>query len=317
MKRILLLAAIGLLLTALPATALVVNRIAAVVNDEIITTIQLDREVERRLTEKAEEQELTDEIRQALRKEVLPELIEDLLVNQRAKKLGIQIGDEEVTRAIEDVQRQNGISREQLVAALETQGVPFEEYREKLARQLLRFKLVGREIRSEVEVTNQELRNYFQENLEDYREAPFVRLSRISFFFPADATPDRIATLRRLSREALGRLRQGEDFAEVLAAYEETRGAEGAAMGTFGTGELTEPFAGAIRDLKTGEISEVVETPQGFHILHVDERSSGRVPNFEEVKDRLSNLILERKREKALDGWAEGLKKEAHIDIKL
>jgi peptidyl-prolyl cis-trans isomerase SurA len=317
MKRIVLLAATALLLTALPVGAQIVSRIAAIVNDEIITTGQLDREVEKRLTKESKGQPLSDELRNELRKELLPQLIEDTLINQRAKKLGIEIRPEEVDQAIEDVQRQNGISREQLKEALVTQGVTYDEYRIKLASQLLNFKLVGREIRSEVEVTNQELRDYLQKHLEDFRQAPYIRLSRISFLVPAGEDADQVAALRSLSREALQRLRGGEPFAEVLAAYSGSKGAEGGAMGTFGEGELTEPFAGAVSGLATGEVSEVVDTPQGFHLLYMEEKNPGRVPAFEEVKDQLSKLILERKRQEALEGWAKKLRDEAHIEIKL
>ncbi len=317
MKRIVFAALTGLLLAALPAGAQVVSRIAAVVNDEVITTAQLDQEVDRQLTAEARTGEMTEEMRRKLREEVLPRVIEDTLVNQRAKKLGIQISDEEVDRAIQDVMKQNGIGPEQLEEALAAQGLTMDGYRVNLGRQLMNFKLVGREIRSETEVTNQELRNYFQEHLEDYREAPFIRLSRISFFFPPRVGSSRITVLRTCSQEALQRLRGGESFDEVLAVYSGDKGAEGGPMGTFGEGELAEPFSSAVAGLAVGQVSEVVETPQGFHILRLDEKNPGRIPAFEEVKDRLSNMILERKRKEAISGWTEKLKKEAHIEIRL
>jgi peptidyl-prolyl cis-trans isomerase SurA len=313
MKRIVLLATIAMLTAAIPAGAQMVSRIAAIVNDDIITTGQLDREIDQNLAS----QGLSDEKRQELRQELLPQLIEDTLVDQQAKKLGIQITDEEVDQAILDVQRQNGINQEQLKAALETQGMSYAEYRKKLNRQLLNFKLVGREIRSEVEVTNQELRNYFQENIEEYREAPFIRLSRITFLLPPQASASEVAALRNLCREARQRVRQGEAFDQVLKYFREEKGADGGTLGTFGEGELTEPFAGAVRNLETGQVSEVVETPQGFHVLYLEEKNPGRVPSFDEVKDKLSKMILERKRQQAIAGWAEKLKKEAYIEIKL
>jgi peptidyl-prolyl cis-trans isomerase SurA len=313
MKRIVLLATIAMLTAAIPAGAQMVSRIAAIVNDDIITTGQLDREIDQNLAS----QGLSDEKRQELRQELLPQLIEDTLVDQQAKKLGIQITDEEVDQAILDVQRQNGINQEQLKAALETQGMSYAEYRKKLNRQLLNFKLVGREIRSEVEVTNQELRNYFQENIEEYREAPFIRLSRITFLLPPQASASEVAALRNLCREARQRVSQGEAFDQVLKYFREEKGADGGTLGTFGEGELTEPFAGAVRNLETGQVSEVVETPQGFHVLYMEEKNPGRVPSFDEVKDKLSKMILERKRQQAIAGWAEKLKKEAYIEIKL
>jgi peptidyl-prolyl cis-trans isomerase SurA len=317
MKRIVFVALTGLLLAALPAGAQVVSRIAAVVNDEVITTAQLDQEVDRQLTAEAKAQDLTEEMRRKLREEVLPLVIEETLVSQRARKLGIHVSDEEVDRAIEDVLKQNGIGSEQLAEALAAQGLTMAAYRVNLGRQLLNFKLVGREIRSETEVTNQELRNYFQEHLEDYREPPFIRLSRISFFFAPGIGSSRIADLRTRSQEALQRLRGGESFDDVVSAYTGDKGGEGGPMGTFGEGELAEPFISAVAGLTVGQVSDVVETPQGFHILRLDEKNPGRIPAFEEVRDRISSMILERKRKEAISGWTEKLKKEAHIEVRL
>jgi peptidyl-prolyl cis-trans isomerase SurA len=317
MKRIVFVILTGLLLAALPAGAQVVSRIAAVVNDEVITTAQLDQEVDRQLTAEAKAQDLTEEMRRKLREEVLPLVIEETLVSQRARKLGIHVSDEEVDRAIEDVLKQNGIGSEQLAEALAAQGLTMAAYRVNLGRQLLNFKLVGREIRSETEVTNQELRNYFQEHLEDYREPPFIRLSRISFFFAPGIGSSRIADLRTRSQEALQRLRGGESFDDVVAAYTGDKGGEGGPMGTFGEGELAEPFISAVAGLTVGQVSDVVETPQGFHILRLDEKNPGRIPAFEEVRDRISSMILERKRKEAISGWTEKLKKEAHIEVRL
>jgi peptidyl-prolyl cis-trans isomerase SurA len=317
MKRIVFVILTGLLLAALPAGAQVVSRIAAVVNDEVITTAQLDQEVDRQLTAEAKAQDLTEEMRRKLREEVLPLVIEETLVSQRARKLGIHVSDEEVDRAIEDVLKQNGIGSEQLAEALAAQGLTMAAYRVNLGRQLLNFKLVGREIRSETEVTNQELRNYFQEHLEDYREPPFIRLSRISFFFAPGIGSSRIADLRTRSQEALQRLRGGESFDDVVSAYTGDKGGEGGPMGTFGEGELAEPFISAVAGLTVGQVSDVVETPQGFHILRLDEKNPGRIPAFEEVRDRISSMILERKRKEAISGWTEKLKKEAHIEVRL
>jgi peptidyl-prolyl cis-trans isomerase SurA len=123
--------------------------------------------------------------------------------------------------------------------------------------------------------------------------------------------------LRARSGEALQRLRGGESFDDVLAVYSGDKGAEGGPMGTFGEGELAEPFISAAAGLSVGQVSDVVETPQGFHILRLDEKNPGRIPAFEEVRDRLSNMILERKRKEAISGWTEKLKKEAHIEIRL
>lgn len=312
MRGFLLSLAVGLLLSAMPAQAEVVSRIAAVVNDDIITTLQLDERIASELGAEA-----VASIAAAERLIVLDKMVEETLVEQRVKQLGMRVGDEEVEQAINDVLRQNNIDRSQLELALQSQGLTMESYRTKLRKQLLQFKLVGREIRDKIEVTNQETRNYYREHIEEYREDPFIRLSRISFSVPAGSAADQVSALRALSREALVRLRAGEEFEQVLADYRGDKGAEGGPMGQFGEGELTDPFASAVAGLLPGQFSEVIDTPQGFHILRLDELNPGQVPDFESVKEQISQLLIEQKREAALGSWMEELKKDAHIEIKL
>ncbi len=312
MKGFILSLAVCLLLSVLPARAEVVSRIAAVVNDDIITTLQLDERITAELgTESAANNDT------AQRLLVLDKMVQETLVDQRVKQLGMTIGDEEVERAIQDVERQNNIDRNQLELALRSQGLTMESYRTKLRRQLLEFKLVGQEVRDQIEVTNQETRNYYREHTEEYREDPFLRVSRISFVIPANIADDQLSALRALSREALQRLRAGEEFDQVLAAYKGDKGAEGGPMGQFGKDELTEPFATAVAGLMSGQYSEVIDTPQGLHILRLDEMNPGNVPDFDSVKEQISQLLIEEKRKVAIDGWVDNLKKDAHIEIKL
>lgn len=304
--------AVCLLLSALPAKAEEVSRIAAVVNDDIITTLQLDERIAAELGV-----ETGENIAAAERLIVLDKMVQESLVDQRVKQLGMTVSEEEVERAIQDVERQNNIDRSQLELALQAQGLTMESYRTNLRRQLLEFKLVGREIRDKIEVTNLEMRNYYRAHIEDYRDDPFLRVSRISFAVPAYSAVDQLSALRALSQEALVRLRAGEDFDQVLAAYQGDKGAEGGPMGQFGKDELTEPFASAVVGLMPGQYSEVIDTPQGLHILRLDELNPGQVQEFETVKEPISQLLIEEKRKVAIDGWVDNLKKDAFIEIKL
>lgn len=304
-----ILAAALLLALVLPAGAKTVIGIAAVVNDEIITTHQLEKELQGAGT-------LTAEQREKMRREVLNRLIEEALLRQRIKELGLKVGDEELEAAIQDVQKQNKLTRPQLEEAVRVQGMSFEDYRENLRQQILRFKLMGREVQSKVEVTNQEIRDYFRENIDKYREDPSVRLNRLTFPLPEKATADQQTAVLNRAGEALKRLRQGEPFDAVLRAYA-PQGAEGGDMGSFEAGQLTPSFAEAVRDLKPGEVSEPVPTPRGVHLLQVVERNPGRVRQFDSVKDEISRVLKERKTESRMKEWSEGLRKKAYIDVRI
>lgn len=317
MKRLLTIVAVLLLVQLVPARAETVSRIAAVVNDEIITTYQLELKVAERLDSQAAGTKFSAEEMGTLRQGVLSELIEEALVRQRIDELGLKVSDEEIEAAIQDVQRQNKLTREQLVQALQFEGMAFDDYRENLRKQILRFKLLGREVQSKVEVTNQEIRDYFREHIDDYREPPFVRLNSINFPVPEKATTVQAEAIRAKAEVALERLRQGEEFYAVLLSVSADQSANGGDLGSFQEGELTPAFERAIRGLKEGEVSGIVETPQGFHILQVATRSTGSIRQFDAVKGEIEKILAERKTEERYKEWAKGLRKNAYIDVRL
>ncbi len=317
MKRLLIVVALLLLTPLAGAGAETVSRIAAVVNDEIITTHQLDLKVAERPNAESSGKKLSTEEKDALRRSVLSDLVEEALVRQRIAELGLKVSDEEIEAAIQDVQKQNKLTREQLVQALQFEGMTFDSYKENLGKQILRFKLLGREVQSKVEVTNQEIREYFRAHIDEFREPPFVRLARISFPIPAKASPDQIAAIRARADEALARLHQGEDFYAVLLSFTANQSAEGGDLGSFKAGELTPAFERGVQDLKEGEVSAVIETPAGFHILKVEERNPGKIRQFDAVQDEIQKKLTDEKTEARFKEWAQGLRKNAYIDIRL
>ncbi|HXV21834.1 MAG TPA: peptidyl-prolyl cis-trans isomerase [Desulfuromonadales bacterium] len=317
MKRLLVVVAMFLLTPFSSVWAETVSRVAAVVNDDLITTHQLDMKVAERLRAEVGGQQLSTGEMDALRRSVLSELVEEALIRQRIDELGLKVADDEVEAAIQDVQKQNKLTREQLIQALQLEGMTFDAYRENLAKQILRFKLLGREVQSKVEVTNQEIRDYFRAHIDEFREPAYVRLARLSFLLPAKATAVQIEAVRSRADAALARLRKGEDFYSVLLASTADQSAEGGDLGTFKEGELTAAFEKAVQGLKEGEVSEVIETPDGFHILRVEERSPGKIRQFDAVQDEIQKAIADQKTEARFKEWAQDLRKNAYIDIRL
>jgi peptidyl-prolyl cis-trans isomerase SurA len=317
MKRLLIVVAMLLLAPLSNVWAETVSRIAAVVNDDLITTHQLDMKVAERLRAEADGQKLSAGEMDALRRSVLSELVEEALIRQRIDELGLKVADDEVEAAIQDVQKQNKLTREQLIQALQLEGMTFDAYRENLVKQILRFKLLGREVQSKVEVTNQEIRDYFRAHIDEFREPAYVRLARISFPLPAKATAVQIEAVRAKAEEAIARLRKGEDFYSVLLASTADQSAEGGDLGTFKAGELTAAFEKAVQGLKEGEVSAVIETPDGFHILRVEELSPGKIRQFDAVQGEIQKAIADEKTEARFKEWAQNLRKNAYIDIRL
>ncbi len=311
--------ALLLMLALFPATlyaAQTVNRIVAVVNAEVITQYQIDRELEKRKMGAEAQARLSSGDLDELRQRALNSLIEETLVRQRVKELGLEVSQEEIEAAINDVLLQNQLSREELIEALSLQGMEFKAYQENLREQILRFKLLGREVKSKVDVSQQELLDYFREHIDDYRQKPTVHLARMTFPLPDRPGPAEVESVRSLAVEARDRMRDGADFLAVLADYSGAGRAQGGDMGKVAEEELTAAFADAVKGLTAGEISEPVETPGAFHLFKVVERNAGSVRQFDAVKDEIAKTLTEQKTDGAFKSWAESLRKSARIDIR-
>ncbi len=244
-------------------------------------------------------------------------MIEETLVQQRIKALNLRVSEEEIETALLDVQKKNKLTREELEAAVLAQGMEFDAYRDNLRQQILRYKLIGEEVRSQVDVPEREVMDYYRAHEEDYRLAPEVSLSAISFPVTEKASDQERAKTLETANAALNRLQQGESLDEVAAAYNETYGSTGSELGSFVYGDLVPEFVKAIEGVEDGGYSKPVEVNNAIHLLRVDGRSSGGVRDFEAVKYDIYQMILDQKTDAKIKEWTKALKARAFIDIRL
>jgi len=297
------------------ASAAVVSRIAAVVNTDIITTNQLDQKLQEQLA-KQDKQPSPAQLG-ALRQEVLSRMIEETLVQQRVEALRLSVSEDEIETALLDVQQKNQLTREELEDAVTVQGMDFQAYRDNLAQQILRYKLIGEEVRSQVDVPEREIVEYYRAHLEDYRLAPEVHLSAITFPVSAKASEQERQKIRSVVREALERLRNNEDFDQVVDSYNLTYGATGSDMGKVAYADLNPDFIAAIEDVADGGYSDPVEMQGAVLLLRVDERLAGGLQQFDDVKLDIYQTIMDQKLDARIKEWTKGLKTKAFIDVRL
>jgi peptidyl-prolyl cis-trans isomerase SurA len=297
----------------------VTNAIVAVVNDDIITLFDLNREAQPALADAAKKGTVTDAARNSIRHTVLDRLIEKKLTEQKIKELNIRVSEEEIRQAIDDVRRQNSIpTQEALVAALAGQGLSFDQYRAQLQEQIEKLKLISIEVRAKVQVGETEAREYYTANQAKYTEEESFRARHIFFRTGDKATPEDIKRAEKTAQAVLLDARAGKDFAELAKSFSEDPAArkDGGDLGSFKKGDMQPELEKSILALKVGEISGLVTTPIGFHIIKLEARNPGATKPFESVKAEIEELLYRKKSEERFSQWAKDLRGKASIEIR-
>ncbi|PLX82488.1 MAG: hypothetical protein C0616_02430 [Desulfuromonas sp.] len=291
-----------------------VSKIAAVVNQEIITTYQLEQELDKMLVDRGA---LSQPQKEQARRQLLNRLIEESLLRQKIEEVGLRVSDEEVDDAIRDVRVQNKITEDQLKEAVREQGLSFDDYREKLRQQILRLKLVNREVQSKVDITLQDVREYFREHIDDYREPATVRLNYLMLPDTSASGGKGLDELQAEAAELYQRLQQGENFSSLVEELEQSGRAQGGELGTFKEAELTTEVRQALSELEVGSFSSPVTTAAGIMLVRVEERKSGGFRKFDEVRREIERLLQDQDRDERFRQWSKQLKETAYIDIRI
>lgn len=297
----------------------ITNAIIAIVNDDIITLFDVSREAQPVIREAEKQGAVTDAVRSKIRHAALDRLIEKKLTEQKIKELGIRVSEEEIRQAIDDVRKQNNIpSQEALVAALAGQGLSFDQYRAQLQEQIEKLKLVSMEVRAKVQVGEAEMRDYYTANQAKYTDEETYRARHI--FFKAGEKASAIETLRSKTTAiaVLADARSGKDFAELAKKFSEDPAArkDGGDLGSFKKGDMQPELEKAILALKVGEVSELVTTPIGFHIIKLEARVAGATKPFESVRADIEETLYRKKSEERFSQWAKDLRGKASIEIR-
>jgi len=309
---------LALLFMAPPLYAEVVDKIVAVVNNEIILLSEMNAAFEpfrKRIetTYKGKERETAlAESRTAF----LNKLIDDTLIEQEAKKAGISIPDEDVMSAINDLISRRNIPRDDLIKELAKGGSSLDAYKHDIRNQMVKMNLLRREIKSKLVVTDNEIGEYYREHRNDYEGREAVRVKQIWLAFPSGAGAPEKEKMKRMAEEISGRLKKGDDFDALAAAYS-AQTAAGGDLGFITKGVAFPAMEKAAFALKEGGVSEIIESPAGFHIIKVIEKRGGGLKPIEEVREEIRARIEEQKTGEKFQEWMETLRKKAHVEIKL
>lgn len=307
------------LIISLPAALFAeqVSGIAALVNDEPITTYDVDKEKATLLKNLEGNAPLDAASKEQLHKVALDSLVNKKLIEQKAKELNVKIADEEVRQAIEDVKKSNNITQDNLVAALAARGISFDEYKAQLKEQLERVRLIGMEVRSKIQVSEKELREYYAAHADSFQADEAYRARQVFFKLLPTATEEEKKRVTARAAKVLQEARKGADFAELARKNSEDQSAkEGGDLGFLKKGELLPEFENVLVKMKPGEVSGLITTAAGLHIIKLEEYRQGKQRTFDTAKPEIEDLLFKKKSEERFTQWLDDMRKGAAIEIR-
>ena len=322
MKRKIFLALFSILAFLLPLNLRgeVVDRIVALVNGEIITLSELEqmgKPYYDQVSQTSTAGEREEKMKKA-RMEVLGRLIENRLLEEEMKKRKIEVPERDVDATIQDVLKSSKLTENDMKKALAREGMTYSTYRQRVRDELGKMRLVSREIKSKIVIEDVVLRDYYQKNLEKFTDPLEVKIQQIFFPVPERASQEETAAVEREARPILERARRGEDFAELARKFSKgPEAGDGGLLGYFKHRELMPELEEAGFKLRPGEISDLVRSPAGFHILRVLERKGGEPRPFAEVQFKIREELSEAEAQKKFEQWMKELKSKAYIEIRL
>jgi len=297
----------------------VVDRIVAVVNQEIITLSEVERmighlkqeiEAENRLERRSRVNELS---RMALER-----LIEEKLIDQEAKRSGIKAAAKEIDGAIEEIKRRNSATQEDMERALAKEGLTLEAFKKDIEKKIIRTKVIQWAVKVEPNMGEKELRDFYLKNSDRYRTEESYRPGHILFKVPKEAAPEEVREIRAKCQKVLGKIKAGEDFGELAILYsEDISSKDRGDLGVFKKGELLPAFEKEALRLNIGEVSNIVRTDFGFHIIRLLDRKGADPLPYEDVKEKVRQDYLEREFDKGLKQFLTTLRGKSIIEIKL
>jgi peptidyl-prolyl cis-trans isomerase SurA len=316
----------------------IVDEIIARVNDQIITRADY---------EKAKAAQL-DELKQRFpadwqskwteaQKEILRDLIDQQLLMEKGKELGIT-GETEVVKRLNQMRQQMGLaSMDDLEKEAKKQGVSFEDYKEQIRINVVTQQVIGQEVGGKIHITEEEVQDFYNQHQKELEGPEEVNLSEIMIstqppkpeadsdkdkdsaaqdkLLPED--PTKVAEAEKKAEEAEKALKAGAKFEDLARKVSDgATAAQGGPLGSFKRGELAKELEDKTFSLKPGEFTEPLRTKQGFIILKVNGHRSAGVPPLKEVEDKIREAIYSQKLEPAARAYLGKLRDQAYIDVK-
>ena len=296
-----------------------VDRIVVVVNEKIITLSELNdllKPYQNKIDAMGQNSEKERQVLYTLREKLLNQLINDKLTDEEVVHYEIKATEEEIDNAIERIKSANYHTDEDFREILASEGLTVEEYRNDLKGQILRSRVVDYEVRSKVVITKEDILLYYEANPEKYTGKKRYHLRNILMRPSSFADKETRQELLGKMEDILLQLKKGESFSDLARLYSQSQFAEeGGDIGFFNFDDFSPKINDALKGLKAGESTVVLNTEQGFQIFYIEAIEDAPGKSLEEVSEEIEKKLYTEKVNKRFKVWVEGMRAKSHIKI--
>ncbi len=308
-----------------PVTETGPDSVAVIINGVEITEGEIDKMLEPQLAVMARQvqdrpPEYMEQMKKVLRQQAVERIIIERLLGEKARQTNIAVTDEEVDSQIREIasMQRPPISMEDFKEKMEGLGQNFDEIKQHVRKALLFQKIMQAQLADKINVTVEDANQYYEQNRSRYDVPEQVKASHI--LIKSDTTDPNTdpneakAEAKEKTEELLKQIKAGADFAELAKANSACpSAAKGGDLGSFGRGQMVPPFEKAAFELETGQVSDIVETQFGYHIIKVTDHKDAETKTFEQVKDEIIQQLTQRKQRELAGQFIDSLKAEADI----
>jgi len=249
-----------------------------------------------------------------LRKKILEELIDQELLYQESRKQGLEVAEKTVSDEMEELKKRFP-NEEAFNDEMRQMNFSEETLKVQMKKNLSVKQLVEKEILAKVRVSDEDAKSFYDSHPEHFQQKEKVRASHILIKSEADTDPVSKDERRKKLEAVKKRIENGEDFAALAREFSQCPSAEkGGDLGFFERGNMVKPFEDAAFSMKPGEVSDIVVTPFGFHLIKVTDRSEARTVSFDESKDRINQHLRQMKFTEEKNAYVGDLKKKSKVE---
>jgi len=296
----------------------IVDRIVAVVNNEVITYLELQQEIkpyEEKIKSMGYDNEKELQTLYKVREDIIHRLIDEKLADQAIEKNNISISETEIDANIERLKASKMWSDEDLRKALESEGMTMQDLRHTMRSQALRNQLVGKEVSSKIVITTEEVQAYYDRHAEEYQGELLYHLRNIIVIVPSEEQGGRSSARNKIEM-VIQKLNDGETFESLAHAFSESSLSEkGGDLGNIRYEDFSPQIKTALEGLGAGDHTGILDTDRGYQIFFVEDIGMEGGKRFEEVSPEIEEKLYNAAVDKKYAEWLEELKRQAHIKI--